>query len=197
MARKRFGHRQTLGFGKGVARPVAKPQGDSPGRARRQPQHHRAILHQHSIILPDAIPFQHGEFRAVQRPALAVAPDMGKRRDLRLARCQQLFHRKFRRGVQVHPSRHRVSADHFGGKTVQMRLVAGADLQGCGVYFGKALFCQPASERRLNLVARQQQRAAIGMTFGRPPRRILHLWASLWRFTEICATAACFRSEQD
>jgi len=105
----------------------------------------------------------------MERPTFPVAPDMGKGVDLRLSRRQQLFHREFRRGVQIHRPRGAVRADSLGDKTVQMRLVSGRDGQGRGIHLRKASPGQPHPQGRLNPVARQQNRAAVGVALGVPP----------------------------
>ena len=72
-----------------------------PGRLRGERQDCRAVLHQALVGLVGAIPLQHGEFRMVQRAALAVAEDAGEFEDPRLARRQQLLAGEFRRGAQI------------------------------------------------------------------------------------------------
>ena len=62
--------------------------------------------------------------------------------------------------MEIHPARLTVIADHLGGEGVQMRLVAGRDLQGTGIDLDEILCRQPAAERRLNAVAREKGGAA-------------------------------------
>jgi len=96
---------------------------------------------------------------------------MGEGGDPGLAGGQQFLHREFGRGVQIHRPRLPIGADGRGGKAVQMRLVAGADLQRCRVHLDEILLCQPAADSRLNAVAGHQQWSAIGVKPGGPPGR--------------------------
>ena len=168
--RKSIGHAQAFGFCKRITDPVPEPQQRGSGNGRGQPQERGAILHQHGVILPHPVPFQHGKLWAMQRPAFAVAPDMGKAGDPGFPRRQQLFHREFGRSVQIHRMRHAVITDGAGGKAVQMRLISGADLQCRRVHFDKILIGQPAAQCALNPVAGQQKRAAVGVNGTGPPR---------------------------
>jgi hypothetical protein len=76
--------------------------------------------------------------------------------------------------MQMHALRPPVIADRIGGKGMQMRLVAGADLQGGGIDLGEPLVRQPATDRRLNAIARQQKRAPVSMYFAIPPWAVGH-----------------------
>ena len=89
-----------------------------------------AIVHQRRQRRADAIPFQHREFRRMQRRALAVAEDMGQREDPRLAGGRELLHREFGRRVKPGLARRAVGADEAGAKPVQVGLVARAKPAG-------------------------------------------------------------------
>ena len=89
----------------GIRCPAAKSQDLRPSRFRRKRQNGRTIAHQSVIRLARAIPLDHGEFRVVQRAALAVAEDLGEFDDPPLARRQELLAGKFRRGAQIEPAR--------------------------------------------------------------------------------------------
>ena len=166
---KRLDHAKTLRLLRRIAGLAAVAQEAAARRCNSKAQQRCTILHQPVVSRIGPIPFQHREFGAVQRPTLAVAPDMGKGADPRLARRQQLLHRKFGRGMQEHRMRHAVSADGAGGKAVQMRLVSRAGLQRTGIDFDEILTGKPASDRRLNAVARQQGRAPVGVAGRIPP----------------------------
>lgn len=77
----------------------------------------------------------------MQRPALAVAIDMGKTRDALLARRKQLLAGKFRRGVQVERRLLPIRRQRFRCEGMQMRLVAGRDLQHRRIHLDKILSC--------------------------------------------------------
>ena len=86
------------------------------------------------------IPFEHRKFGMMGGAALAVAKHMGELPDPRHARDQQLFHREFRRGVEIAracPAVARVV--QLGGKGPQMRFETGADLQRRGIDLDKSL----------------------------------------------------------
>lgn len=73
-----------------------------------------------------SIPLEHCEFRAVERPGLAISKGMCEREDLALASGDQLFHRKFRRGVEVEGfGVATVGVATIGAKCVEMEFIAG------------------------------------------------------------------------
>ena len=100
-----------------------------------------------------AIPFEHREFRRVQRSALAVAEDAGKIEDARLARRQQLFGRELGRSVQIKVSALAAGLNRFGREGVQMRLVTRRDRQRAAFDFGEALRLEIGRVRSLDPVA--------------------------------------------
>jgi hypothetical protein len=105
----------------------------------------------------------------VQGAALAVAPHPGEVEDLPLAGGQQLLAGELRRGVQVERRALSVRGDDLSRKGVQVRLVAGGDLQGGGLHLDEVLRLEPAAQGRLDAVARQQARATLGVAVGSPP----------------------------
>ena len=96
-----------------------------------------------------------------------------------------------------------VVADGGGGEGVQVRLVAGADLQGGGVDLDEVAVCQPAAQGGLDAVARQKHRPAVGMAGGVPPhggriggvRHVCHAFG--WRKWERSAKGSAIRSRMD
>ena len=75
----------------------------------------------------------------MQRAALTVAKHPRQRENLALARRKKLFHREFRRGMQVKRLALAAGAQHFDGKSMQVGLIAGRDLQRRRLDFDKAL----------------------------------------------------------
>jgi len=71
------------------------------GCFRRKAQHVQGVGNHRFVWLVRAIPFEHCEFRRMQRPALAIAEHAGEIEDLRFARCEQLLTGKFRRSVEI------------------------------------------------------------------------------------------------
>ena len=69
----------------------------------------------------------------MQRAALAVAEHAGEFENARLARRQQLLGGEFRRGAQIERAPLPARRDQLGGEGMQMRLVAGRDLQSRGL----------------------------------------------------------------
>lgn len=114
----------------------------------------------------------------MQRPALAVAIDMGKTRDALLARRKQLLAGKFRRGVQVERRLLPIRRQRFRCEGMQMRLVAGRDLQHRRIHLDKILAREKPAQRRLDRITSDQERTAVGMHGRGPPggrfRRRVH-----------------------
>ena len=67
--RECFGDREPLRFGERIGDAAAETKFLRPRRFRRLRQQCRAVLHQHLIRLAGAIPFDHCEFRVMQRAA--------------------------------------------------------------------------------------------------------------------------------
>ena len=118
------------GAANGSARAAAKAQGFGPGGCGGQRQEGGAVIHQRLVRFARAVPFQQREFRMVQRAALAVAKYPGELEDPPLAGRQQLLAGELRRGAQIERrGRAAVGGRKRGGEGVQVRLVAGRDLQ--------------------------------------------------------------------
>ena len=107
----------------------------------------------------------------MQGPALAVAEDAGEIDDSLLAGRQQLLQREFRRGVEIAGGTGAVRADEFGGKSVQVGLVPGRDLQDGGLGLDEALGGEPGMKRRRDAVAGKQQRPPVAVASTVPEGR--------------------------
>ena len=122
---KGFAERQHFGFGTGdAAAPLPAQRVILRRRQRHAAQRHRIVHHLRPVGL-GTIPFDHGEFRRVQRPRLAVAPDPGEIDDVRFAGGQQLFRCEFRRGVKVARFRRAALRLPMRGKGMEVRFIAG------------------------------------------------------------------------
>ncbi len=130
-----------------------------------------AIVHKRRQRRADPIPFQHREFRRVQRRAFAVAENVRQREDLRLAGGEELLHREFGRGMQPGLARHSVRADEAGAKAVQVGLVARRDLKGGGVDLDETLGVEPVANELWRCARARKPRPAGGVTVGAPERR--------------------------
>ena len=130
VSQKGAGDGQPLRLGEGVGLAAAEGEGFCAGAFGGQRKQRRAVLHQALVGLAGAVPFEHGEFGMVQRPALAVAIDRAEAEDPSFAGCKQLLAGEFRRGVQVERRARGVRQDRLGGEGRQMRLVARRDLEG-------------------------------------------------------------------
>ena len=117
-----------------------------------------------------AIPFDHGEFGAVQRAPFAIAPDAGEIDDHRFTGCQQFLGGEFGAGVEIEC----LLAPAFGaplhGEAVQMCLVARADLHRAAFHRDETLISKPAGQRGFHAAPPDQERAAIGVDVGVPER---------------------------
>ena len=107
----------------------------------------------------------------MQCPALAVAEDFGKFDDSSLARGEKLLAGELRRGAQIEPLRRAVRRRDCGGESVQMRFVAGRDLQGAGLHLDEAVSGKPGPQGRYDPAARQKEGPAIGVDMGCPDGR--------------------------
>jgi hypothetical protein len=105
----------------------------------------------------------------VQRPALAVAMDLGEGEDALLSGRQQLLAGEFGRGVEVEWPPLPVRTGQLGGEGMQVRLVAGRHLQGRRLHLDEAPRLEPAADRPLDAAPRQQERAPVLMLVGVPP----------------------------
>ncbi len=154
-----------------VGRAAAKAPLPRSGRLRRKRENGRAVVHQRRQRLAGPVPFDQGEFRMVQRAALAIAKNPGEFDDPALAGRQQLLAGKFRRGAQIKRRRRAVRRRQRGGKCVQMGLVPRRNLQCAGLDLDEVAGGEPGPQRRDDPPARQQERPAVGVNVGRPQRR--------------------------
>ena len=129
IARKGLGDRQPLRRGKRIDRLAAKRNSFVPAARAASRQQRRAIIHQRLVRLIRPIPFQHREFRVMQRAALAVAEHAREIDDARLARRQELLAGEFRRRAQIKRRPLAARPDQVGCEGMQMCLVAGRNLQ--------------------------------------------------------------------
>ena len=171
MALEGFRHRHALRRGKRIDGLVAERELLGAGGARRLGHQRRAVVHQRLIRLVRPIPFQHGEFRVMQRAALAVAEHAGEFENACLAGRQQLLAGKFRRGPQVKRTLLVARPDQVGGKGMQMCLVAGRNLQRCRLHLEEIASGKPCPHSGGNPPPRQQIGPAGGMPAGQPERR--------------------------
>ncbi len=119
-----------------------------PRQAKRRGAGRRLAGAQQALAIGDQvaprgagpIPFEHREFGVVGGAALAVAKHMGELPDPRQARDQQLFHREFRRGVEIAPQRRGRRAD----RAIRWRRPADA-VRGRGSPAGPG--CRPRQNR--------------------------------------------------
>src|SRR5436305_52936 len=117
------------------------------------------------------VPFEHGELGRMQGGALAIAIDAGEIEYAALTRRQQLLAGEFGRGVEIKLDPAAVGLHDIGGNGMKMRLITGRDLQRTAFDFGELALFEPCPDRRLDAIARQEKRPAIGVSFGAPPGR--------------------------
>ena len=132
MAHECVGDAQALRLCKWIGLAAAKTEAFCACPLGRQCNKLGAVAHQALIGFSDPVPFEHGEFGMMQRPALAVSIDRAQAEDALLAGSKQLLAGEFRRGVEVELTARPVGTDRLGGKSRQMSFVAGRDLQGSG-----------------------------------------------------------------
>ena len=82
-----------------------------------------------------------------------------------------------------------VRTDQLGRKAVQVRLVAGRDLQGGRFHLDEAFRLEEAPERCDDAIARQQEGAAVGMHVRLPPKRQFSVALHCIRPTKPCISA--------
>ncbi len=107
----------------------------------------------------------------VQGAALPVPEDPRERDDAGFACGQELLAGEFRRGVEEKLRSFAVRRHRLGGEGVQMRLVAGGDLERGGLDLDEVRRREEAAQGGLDAVAADQEAAPIGMDVGRPPGR--------------------------
>ena len=168
-ARVSLRHAHLLRLGEGIGLRAAPGQDLGAQGVGRQGQQMGAVLHQRLVGRVRPVPFQQGEFRMVQRPALAVAPHPGQIEDLRLAGRQQLLGRELRRGVQVQDRATPIRPNGLCRKGMQMGLIARRDLQGGRLHLGEALVLEPAAHGPGDLPAGGQEGTAVAVGVLVPP----------------------------
>ena len=132
----------------------------------RQRQDLGAIVHQRLVGLARAIPFEHGELGMMQGAALAVAEHVGEGENAPLAGRQQLLAGEFRRGVQIELLRLAVRPDQLGREGVQMRLVAGRDLQRSAFDLDEAARVELARSAAMRRARHRRGRRSAWMSGG-------------------------------
>ncbi len=201
MAGKGVRDRQPFRLGKGVAIVATKAESVDAGGLRGEHQKIGAIGHQLVIGLAGAIPFQHGEFGMVQRPALAIAPDMREGAEPLFSGGQQLLGGKFRRGVEIEGERPSVDGERLRCEGMQMRLVAGRDLKRRRLHLNEIALGKPEPECGHQPVATHKKGPPVGMDMRLPPgagagHGSVHLSLRAnssrpdWRFHRNCVSAA-------
>ncbi len=147
----------------GIGSVAAPGKGHGAGRRLAGAQQALAIGDQVAPRSAGPIPFEHREFGVVRGAALAVAKHVGELPDPRHAGHQQLFHREFRRGMEIAPHSAAVArVVQFGGEGLQMRFEPWADLQRRGVDLDKPLPGEKIAHRREHPAAPLQPLAPPG-----------------------------------
>src|SRR5208337_4577606 len=118
----------------------------------------------------DPVPLEHRKFRGVQRAPLAIAEDVRKRNDSRFSRGHELLHGEFGRRMQIGRARGAARSGEGRFKPDEMRLVAGGWLQRGRVDLDEALGLEPAPDKARDPLAREEPRAAFGVTVLVPER---------------------------
>ena len=169
VARERLGHGDVLGRGEGIALVRAMPQAMPVHRPGRRGQQCRAIGHQRRVGLVGAVPFQHGEFRMVQRRALAVAPAVGDLVDALLAGGEQRLHGELGTGVQKKPLPDRIERfRELHGQRADMRLHPRRNLQRRRLDLDEIARGEEGAQRHKDLGAHQEGGATARMVLGLP-----------------------------
>ena len=152
---KRLRHRQPFRRSKRIGYAAAKAELFCSRSLRRLRQNRGAVGHQNLVRLTRAIPFDHREFRRMQRAALAVAEHFCEFDDAALPRCEQLLAGEFRRGAQIERRPGPVRRHKRRGKGVQVHLVAGRDLERAGLDLDEILRRKPGPQRADDPAPRQ------------------------------------------
>ena len=143
----------------GIAIAVAEGEYLRARRVGREAQDREAIVDDGRVGLIGAIPFEHGEFRCMQRPALAIAEDAGEIENAPLAGRQQFLAREFGRGVEIARLSRAAGRDHLRREGMQMRLVAGRDLQRAAFDLEKSARARTGSRTAALMRPRASSRA--------------------------------------
>ncbi len=149
---------------------ISRASGDSRGHGEESD----AVGHHGLIGFAGAIPFEHGEFRVMQRAALAITEHPGELEDAALAGGKKLLAGELRGGVQVERHRRAVGRDELGLEGMEVRFVARRALQDRRLDLGEIRFREVFPQRRKDAPPRLEERLAVGMDVGHPPRRGSH-----------------------
>jgi hypothetical protein len=105
----------------------------------------------------------------VQGPALPVAVDPREDEEPGLARGQELLAGEFRRGVEVERHPAAVGLKRLRGKGVEVRLVAGRDLEGGRFDLDEVPVEEEAPQGRRDPVAADEEGTAVAVDVRIPP----------------------------
>ena len=178
------------GVGKRIGDAAAERELLGPSRFRRPRQDRGAVGHQRAVGLAGAVPFEQGEFRMVQRAALAVAEDLGEFDDPALAgrqrascrripaRCANKAAKRRRRAPRA-SWRRRADASRFLARPASAPVSTSTN--SCA---GK-----PGAQRSDDAAARQERRPPVGVNArvpeGRGGRRGVRHILVRWEAEEI------------
>ena len=143
--------------------------GTGPNSSRRHADQSSAIVHDPLVAFMRSIPFDERELGVMQSAPFAIPEHAGKFDDPLLSRREQLFQRKFRRGMEIKPPGAPVGANEIGGKSMEMRLVPRRDLQRPALDLGEALGFEPAAQGRDDPATPGEVGAAARLRLARPP----------------------------
>ena len=171
---KRLGYADPLPVARRVGSLAAPSQCLSIGCSLAGADQRCALLHQVAIRGARAVPFEHREFRVVCRAPLAVAKDMSELPDPRHPGNEQLFHREFRRGVEVaQGGLSSLWVVKLGGERPQMRFETRVHLQSRRVDLDEAAIGEKAANGSEDASPLIEHRAAQCEAVGPPP--FLHI----------------------
>ena len=166
---ERLCHSQALRRNEGIGAAPPPCQRARPGGFGGQRQDLGAVPHDHFVSLIRSIPFEQRELRVVQGAALAVAEHAGDIDDAPFAGRKQFFAGELRRGVQIKLRARPVRPKKVGREGVQMRLVAGRDLQRRRFDLDEVARGEKSPHGRQDAVASDEKRPPVGVDVRRPP----------------------------
>src|ERR1043166_4107093 len=170
-AREGLRHGHSLRFGKWRRDAIAEGKPPRAGGVRGGSDQRRTILHDCFVGFLRAIPFKQRELGVMQRAALAVAEHPGEVENLPFACGEQLLAAKFRRRVQIKARGCAVRCVKLGRERMQVRLVAGRNLQHRALHFGEAARAEEIARGGGDAPACGEERAPVRMHVRRPPGR--------------------------
>ena len=182
VTRKRIGDRQPFRRGKRIDGLVPKTKFLCAGSACRLRQNRRAIIHQQLITLIRPIPFQHCEFRMMQRAALAIAEYARKIDNPQSHPLPAVFCRRIpAKCADISALSFAARTDQVGGEGMQVCLVARRNLKRRRLDLEKIPLRKPCPQGRRDAGARQQVRSAGRVGAGAPERRDFGTFTSTGR----------------